>query len=420
MDLLGTKMAPPFRMVSKYFVTATFAYAVLCICLALSWNDIHGHFFQPHLLSLTHIGTLAWITMVIFGAMFQLVPVVLEVPLWSARLGQWQFWIYLTGVIGLTSGMWMFQVGLYLDISAALVAIGGYLFLWNMLRTMLTVEKWDLTGYFLLAGLLYFFITITLGLTLAVNFGHPFISRSHIDFLKIHAHFGLVGWVSMIIMGVAMKLLPMFAISHTYSLRPMWFAFWCVNLGLLGTMVEETLGGPNLLLMIYAGAIGVGLLSYVIQIILVLRVRLRKALDVAMKHAIVSFTFLSVAVVLGYTLVSIPSESPLYSQLSLTYGFIVLFGFISSLIIGELYKIMPFLIWLNKYSPRAGIAVVPTMKEMVNERLAKAEFLLTTAGVVIGAIGLTTERQIVFGVGAALLATASVLFGFTILGIYRR
>ncbi|MDP4219695.1 MAG: hypothetical protein Q8896_04595, partial [Bacteroidota bacterium] len=299
MDLLSTKMAPPFRMVSKYFVSATLAYVVLCVCLSLGWNEIHGHFFQPHILALTHIATLAWITMTIFGAMFQLVPVVLEVPLWSGRLGEWQFWIYLAGLTGLSSGMWMFQVGLLLDISGALVALAGYLFLWNMLRTMFTVEKWDLTGYFLLAGLLYFFITITLGLTLAINFGHPFISRSHIDFLKIHAHFGLAGWVSMIIMGVAMKLLPMFAISHKYSLRPMWIAFWFVNVGLLGTMVEESLGGPDILLGVYAGLIAIGLLAYVIQIVLVLRGRLRKALDVAMKHAIVSFVFLGIAVILG-------------------------------------------------------------------------------------------------------------------------
>ncbi len=420
MDLLSTKMAPPFGMVSKYFIAATIAYIGLCIGLALDWSLIHGHFFQPHLLGLTHIATLGWITMVIFGAMFQLVPVVLEVPLWSGKLGEWQFWIYLAGIIGLCSGMWMFQVGLYLDISAALVAAAGYLFLWNMLRTMLTVEKWDLTGYFLLAGLLYFFITITLGLTLAINFGHPFISRSHIDFLKIHAHFGLIGWVSMIIMGVAMKLLPMFAISHKYSLRPMWIAFWLVNIGLLGTMVEESLGGPDLLLEIYAGLIAIGLLSYVIQIILVLRGRLRKALDVAMKHAIISFIFLCIAVILGCILVIIPSRSPTYLRLSLGYGFIILFGFASSLVVGEIYKIIPFLVWLNKYSPRAGIAVVPTMKEMVNESAAKTELVLFSAGVVIGATGLITEWQVVFGIGAALIAVSSIVFGFIVIGIYRR
>lgn len=420
MESLSTKMAPPFRMVSKYFVAAIAAYAVLCLGLAASWADIHGHFFQPHILGLTHVATLAWITMTIFGAMFQLVPVVLEVPLWRAKLGEWQFWIYLAGVIGLTSGMWMFQVGAYLDVSALLVLVAGYMFLWNILRTMLTVEKWDLTGYFLLAGLFYFFITISLGATLAINFGHPFISRTHIDFLKIHAHFGLVGWVLMVIMGVAMKLLPMFAISHGYSTRPMWVAFWLVNIGLLGAMVEEILGGPDVLLEVYAGLIACGILAYLLQISIVLRSRLRKALDVAMKHAIVSFASLAIAVVLGISLTVVATDDPSYTRLSLVYGFVVVFGFVSSLIIGESYKIIPFLVWLNKYAPQAGIAAVPTMKEMVSERRAKTELVLFTIGVIVGAVGLATQLQIVFGVGTAVLAAAALLFGYTIIGVYRR
>ena len=139
-----------------------------------------------------------------------------------------------------------------------------------------------------------------------------------------------------------------------------------------------------------------------------------------MKHAIASFSFLGIAVILGCVLVSIPSGSALYLRLSLAYGFVIIFGFISSLVIGEMYKIIPFLVWLNKYASREGIAAVPTMKEMVNDRLAKAELVIFCVGVLIASTGLIVEQQVVFGIGATLLAAASILFGFTIIGIYRR
>src|SRR3989304_9901023 len=108
---LASTLAPPFSMVSKYFIASVLSFVLLCGLMVLFSADIHGHHFQPKLLAMTHIATLGWITMVIFGAMFQLVPVVLEVRLFSARLGEIQFWIYTAGTAGLGYGFWFFHVG---------------------------------------------------------------------------------------------------------------------------------------------------------------------------------------------------------------------------------------------------------------------------------------------------------------------
>ncbi len=420
MELVAAKMAPPFRLVSKYIIASVFFYVILCVYIAISWQQIQGHFFQPLLLGLTHIATLGWINMIIFGAMFQLVPVLLEVPLWKVKLGEWQFWIYLVGVIGLVVGFLRFSVGAHLDASAALVTLAGYVFIWNMVRTMLTVQKWDITGFFLIAALIYFFITITLGLILTVNLGHPFIDRSHIDYLKIHAHFGLIGWASMVIMGVAMKLIPMFAISHNFSEKPVWFSFWFVNIGLLGSMVEKTFGETSVLFPLYSALVAIGLILYVVQIIIILKIRLRRTLDVAMKHAIVSFSSLFIITVLGFAAIYISVKSQMFEAVTLTYGFVALIGFISSLIVGEMYKIVPFLVWYNKYSSRAGIQTVPTLKEMIHEKLAQTEFIIFTGGFLTACVGLLVQVQIVFGIGAVLLAIASLLFGYNIIRSFTR
>ncbi|QKJ98531.1 MAG: hypothetical protein HND40_02605 [Ignavibacteriota bacterium] len=93
--------SPPFRIVSKYFVTAISSFVLLNLFLLLNHSYIVGHHFTPKILAITHIATLGWITMIIFGALFQLIPVVLEVKLFSENscrssvldLYSWRYWI---------------------------------------------------------------------------------------------------------------------------------------------------------------------------------------------------------------------------------------------------------------------------------------------------------------------------------------
>ena len=420
MQFVAAKMAPPFSLVSKFFLASVLAWVACWVIALAQWESIQGHYFQPLLLGLVHIATLGWITMIIFGAMYQLVPVILEVPLWSVRLGAWHFWIYSFSVIGLIVGFFRYTVGSHLDITAALVSLASYLFIFNIARTMLSVKHWNLTGYFLLAALSYFFLTVSMGLLLAINLGHPFISKPHIEYLKIHAHLGLVGWVSMVIMGVALKLLPMFAIAHDFPQKPAWFSFWLVNFGLLGAMVEKTFGETKILYPFYGLLLAAGLILYIVQIILILKIRLRKALDVAMKHAIVSFAFLFIAAVLGIVALFLPSTSPHAASLALAYGFVAIVGFISSLIVGEMYKVVPFLVWYHKYSSSAGIDRVPMLSEMINGRIASIEFYLFTIGVTLAPIAFIVQLPQLLFVGIASLTLSAFLFAYNILVSFRR
>ncbi|MDP4244114.1 MAG: hypothetical protein Q8921_15425 [Bacteroidota bacterium] len=418
--MLATKMAPPFSLVAKYICAAVGFYVVLTVLLALNSQGLQGFYFQPKLLALTHLATLGWITMTIFGALFQLVPVLLEVPLWSPRLGQWQFWIYLAGVIGLTFSFWTFAAGWLMDLSAVLILMAGYSFIGNMICTMRPVKRWDVTGYFLIASLVYLFFTITLGATLAINLGHPFLSRSHLDYLKIHAHLGLAGWVLMIIMGVALKLLPMFALSHDYSLRPAKWAFGFTNVGLVSLIAEQLWASDAMLLIFASGLIVSGLLLYISQVYLILRQRVRKSFDTAMKHSIISFASLFVVALLGVLISTSHLGAEALDRMTLTYGFLILFGVISSLIVGQMYKIVPFLVWLKKYAPQAGINHVPALKDMVNVMLTKVELGAFTIGITAIVAGLIGSTQIQVDIGAYILAASALLFGYNIIRIFSK
>ena len=68
------------------------AAAFVAATAALPWlaPELSGHYYHPRVLALTHAVTLGWITMSILGASYQLIPIVLERPLWSERLARWQ------------------------------------------------------------------------------------------------------------------------------------------------------------------------------------------------------------------------------------------------------------------------------------------------------------------------------------------
>ncbi len=81
MQGLSTQRAPHPSVVLPHFAFGAVSFLIFAILLIFSTNEITGHYFQGKILAITHVATLGWITMIIFGALYQLIPVVLEVPL---------------------------------------------------------------------------------------------------------------------------------------------------------------------------------------------------------------------------------------------------------------------------------------------------------------------------------------------------
>lgn len=417
---IASSLAPPFSMVSKYFIAAVAFFVVLTGLSALVAADIHGHHFQPKLLALTHIATLGWISMIIFGAMYQLVPVVLEVKLFSAKLGEIQFWLYVVGILGLVYGFWNFNVGVHFTASASLVTLAIFIFIVNIFFTMANVTKWNLTGLYLLTALVYLKITALAGLLLSVNLGFPFISRIHLDYLKIHAHLGFIGWVVMVIMGVGLKLIPMFGLSHGFSTTPAKVAYVLVNIGLLGTTVEWLMTGPGWLLQCYIGLLGIGIFAFLFQLVEIFRHRMKKTLDIGMKHSAVAFGYFLLSSATGVFLAFADiGDEGLQQALVLTYGAVAIFGFFSMLIVGQMYKIVPFLVWFHTFSDRAGKEPVPMLKDMFSERLGTIQFWLINVGILFTLAGLLTTQPLLLRAGFTVVFLASVFFAVNIGNVFR-
>ncbi|WP_337865531.1 hypothetical protein [Ignavibacterium sp.] len=414
---IASSYSPPFSIVAKYFIAAILSFVMMNLMLMINYNDINGHHFQPKILSITHIATLGFITMIIFGAMFQLVPVVLEVKLFSTLLAEIQFWIYLAGVIGLVYKFWYFGSGLSFTLPAILLNAAMFIFAFNVITSMIKVKSWNITGTFLAAAIFWLIVTAIAGILLAVNLDHPYIKIDHLQYLKLHANVAFIGWVTMVIMGVSFKLIPMFTLSHGYELTLAKWAFALINFGLLGINWIMHYADTGIYNLIFGITITLGLFLYLIQIFIIFKKRIRKKLDVGLKFSAVSFVMLGISTLLGFSFLFFEYEN--YTNLTLIYGFMIIVAYISTLIVGQMYKIVPFLVWYHNYSGKVGIEKVPMLKDMFNEKLADYNLYLMLMGIALSVLAFLLQLNLLLLIGFATLFVSSLIFSFNMFKVFR-
>lgn len=129
-------------------------------------------------------------------------------------------------------------------------------------------------------------------------------------------------------------------------------------------------------------------------------------------HTVLSFIFLAGAGVLGVAQFFFPTR---WSQITregfpLLYGWLAFAGFAGFIIVGQTYKILPFLVWYNQYSDKVGQTQVPLLKDMFDERLARIELVLMLTGFTIAAIALPLANTSLFRIGAIGLAMSAGIF----------
>jgi len=86
---ISQDFAPPFKLIAPFFILGGIFY-LLSTLYVFSFNVNELSFTDPKVLSFTHLFLLGFVMMIIFGAMAQLVPVVLEVGHFGVEL-VWNF-----------------------------------------------------------------------------------------------------------------------------------------------------------------------------------------------------------------------------------------------------------------------------------------------------------------------------------------
>ncbi len=388
--------APPFKMIEPFFIIGSIFY-FLGILILLFLHPKSGH-FDFSIVGWAHWFLLGFVMMVIFGAMAQLVPVIVEVGHFAVDLYYVIWPSLLLGVLGMVAGFW-FEPWL-LPYGGLLVLIAMAVFLFETFLTLkkaqnitLTVKTAYWANIFLLVGILSgFFMTFAIANGFDINLT---------KWLKAHAMLVLGGYVTLTIIGISMVLLPMFGLAHGFDDKPVDRAFKVMIIGVVLYVLSALIGfdfGAIIAWFIIFYALG----NYFYQVYLIYKVRARKTEDIWSKSMFAGFFSLALAFIFGFFNLFIESE-----QLLLAVAWFVIVGFFGFLITGHLYKIIPFLVWFERFSPLVGKKRVPMLHEMVPVREAEFEFYFSAAGVVIAGFGLMFGSEDIFKGGVLLLVVGA-------------
>ena len=85
--------------------------------------------------------------------------------------------------------------------------------------------------------------------------------------------------------------------------------------------------------------------------------------------------------------------------------------------LGYLYKIVPFLVWTHKYSEMVGKEKVPTLKEMMNEKLGAILYRLFTISIFGIIVSVAFSSGIALFIFLGIQALASIIFAITIIRV---
>ena len=389
--------APPFALPGEHFAAALAFLVLGAAGLVVIAPDLaNGSYPLPRVVGVAHLFTLGWITTSIMGALYQFLPVALGEPIRSVRLAHATFGLYVPGLAAFVAGFVLSASGLML-VGAATFGTGVLLFAGNLAATLARSTRRDVTWWALAAAAVFLVVTLVLGLALAGNLRWDYMGGGRFTAVGVHLHVAIAGWVLLVVVGVAHRLLPMFLLSHGAG-EGLAKAAVALLAGGAGALALSHHGPPLLSRWVPAALIAAGLLCFLAQARSFYRHRHRPALDPGMRLAAAALGLLGTGVALAGPVVAGVS-SP---RLSTAYVLAVVLG-ISLFVAAHYYKIVPFLVWYHRFGPLAGKRPVPTVSELYSTRAA----MVAGGLLVLGAVTLTATVAL----GWAVLArSAAALF----------
>lgn len=413
---LHTDNAPEINTVKPHFLFAAIGLLVLGILMTLASSQFLGIYYDHHLLAVTHTAVLGWLMMLIFGSLYQLIPVIFDTALYSEKLAKFTFWITAFSIIFLVYTFWIGDYINLLPYAAISMYLSLFFFIFNIMMSYKNARIKNFKSLFILAAVFWLLMTETEGLLTALNFKYNFYSGSHLSHLHTHAIMGLVGFFVMMIFGVGTTLIPMFLISHKLNDNLIKKSFYFLNIGLAGVVLSKYFYDKPFVLLIFWLLIILGISYYFSYIYESYKHRMKKTLDVGMRYTMLSLVFLLLPVILSLVMIFLP-ESGLqtYAEtIILLFGLSMIFGFFTTIALGQTYKTLPFIIWLEKYQKLVGKYHTPLPRELYSEKVAGIQFYFYMLFLILTLTALILNSTVIMKIATVSFLIVSILYNYNV------
>jgi hypothetical protein len=405
---LDFQQAPPISVPFRFFLTAPL-FALMAAGLTL-WQgaDLLESRWSLATLAVVHLLTLGFMTMVMAGAMIQILPVLAGAAVPKPRLVAGIIHPALTLGAMLLAGGLLVSRPLVLQAGVLLLGAGLAVFFGMMGLTLSRVRNPNATILAMWLAIAAFGVMLVFGLMLGASraWGTDLPSAS---LPNLHPLWGLIGWTGLLVAGAAYPIVPMFQITPKYpSVLTRSFAV-VVFAALALSSLAQWQGEHGIWLWLSLACVGMLALAHIAFAAVTLdlqRRRRRRLPDVTLEFWRIGMICVILAALLWLSQ-SFPGLA--FPQSEVLLGVLVIVGAAFSFIIGMLCKIVPFLVWFHLQAMLGLASKPPNMKAMLPEKSQRMQLrlhllsLLLLSGAALWPAFFTYPAALSFGAASALL-----------------
>ncbi len=409
----ATVGGPPWPIPVALLVAAAVSLVAGALALVAAAPDLaRGTVYGPDQLAAAHLVGLGFLTVAIVGALLQLVPVILRTPLAPPARAA-------VAGAALVAGAWLLALGLRAGADPAiagggsLVIAGGAVVVADLAGALVRARRagaLGAPGLGLAASGAWFALVLVMGGLMAANRLDGFLPVDRLRMVAAHGAIAILGWVGGTILAIALRLAPMFALSHGYPRRPGEAAVVAWHAAVVPIALGFLLGLPwlaaagGLVLVVACGLAGVFVAG-------VARHRRRRP-EAPLVHLGLGVASAAAAAVLMLAAWRGVIDMP---RAAVAATLLAMVGTGVGVTSGHLFKVLPMLVWTGRFAHLAGTPGAPRLSDLYPHRLAIAEqaafaagLVLLVGGVVAGSPSTARTGAVLLVVAAAAVAAAAV------------
>ncbi len=407
-----------YKVVLPFYLYAAISFLISAVLLLTSTSAFLQHYFHPHILAITHLMALGWATMIILGASHQLVPVLIEGKLYSNTLGYISFILAAIGIPLLVYGFYVFNMGEPAKWGGRFVLLAILTYLINLGISISKGKNESIHAIYVFTSVVWLFLTAFLGLFLVYNFTTDLLPDNSLHYLPLHVHAGIVGWFLLMVIGVSSRLIPMFLISKYQNTKLLRWIFILINTALASYILIFYFTKYTEYIFLSWIALFMGIVLFIYYCYCSFKQRIRRQVDEQMKISLLSVLMMLVPVILLLiVIITISIFSKENASLSLSYGVLILFGWVTAIILGMTFKTLPFIVWNKVYHHRSGLSKTPNPKDLFSNSVFKVMSGAYLLGLVLFVTGSLLSYLILLKAGAIFILAAAILYVFNVIKV---
>lgn len=416
---LSLDQAPPYFSVQSFFLTAPLFVLLAGLAVVFFGKAVFLSPLNFRLIGITHWMTLGFFTMVMFGALIQMLPVVAGVkvpnPVWLSRFvnSMLAAGAFLIGA-SYFLGHWKF---LAFGIFFLLASFTG--FLPPVMTRLFSVKNATATVKAMRLAVLSLGMVVVYGFIMAL-WRLGWINGTGQDLLSVHIFWAFAGWIGILIAGISFQVIPMFFVAPEYPKAVQkYFAPFLFTLLVLYSLASFFLSSGTEIsgvvkLSIRIGAYLLGII-YAVVTYRLLRKRKRKLPDPSLLFWKTALFFLFLSAGLAFATEFVGELMAV--KLRLLSGLLFGFGFVFGVITAMIYKIVPFLSWFHLASK--GVYDAPNMKDLLPDVRVRLHYGFYVFFMII-INGLVFKPVLLYQAFGILLALLAVLLWLNIFMAVRK